>query len=217
NTFFYDIYANKIMVPRTTQRPTLSQALDKEIYQIVRKLADDQHYASANKLTVSTVYDWIKHSNSSLKRRPKKLLESCIERVLDVLKSEELDDADSLEGDFEGIDDSVPPPVKDHNIMNRSIVRMWANPTSAITPRENSPMESTPTDPVPSMPNSEIMNSPAKADRSATGEPKPKRRKGDRGPVKELDRKPPTGVALEDLGGVDDVILALNEAVAMPM
>ena len=100
------------MVPRTTQRPTLSQALDKEIYQIVRKLADDQQYASANKLTVSTVYDWIKHSNSSLKRRPKKLLESCIERVLDVLKSEELDDADSLEGDFEGIDDSVPPPVK---------------------------------------------------------------------------------------------------------
>lgn len=102
------------MVPRTTQRPTLSQALDKEIYQIVRKLADDQQYAytSTNKLTISIVYDSIKHSNSSLKRRPKKLLESCIERVLDVLKSEELDDGDSLEGDFEGIDDSVPPPSK---------------------------------------------------------------------------------------------------------
>ncbi|TVY48368.1 putative AAA domain-containing protein [Lachnellula occidentalis] len=206
------------MVPRTTQRPSLSQALDKEIYQIVRKLADDQQYASTNKLTFSTIYDWIKHSNSSLKRRPKKLLESSIERVLDVLKSEELDDADSLEGDFEGIDESVPPPpVKDHNIMNRSIVKMWANPTAATTPRENSPIESTPALPIHIMPNSDIMDSPAKAHRNATGEPKPKRRKGDRGPVKELDRTPLTGVSLEDLGGVDDVIMALNEAVAMPM
>ena len=98
------------MVPRT-QRPTLSQALDKEIYQIVRKLADDQQQTS-KRLTVSTVYDWIKHSNSSLKRRPKKQLEGAIERVLDVLKSEELDDSDSLEGDFEGIEDPAPPPVK---------------------------------------------------------------------------------------------------------
>ncbi|TVY12757.1 putative AAA domain-containing protein [Lachnellula arida] len=207
------------MVPRTTQRPTLSQALDKEIYQIVRKLADDQQYAhaSTNKLTVSIVYDSIKHSNSSLKRRPKKLLESCIERVLDVLKSEELDDGDSLEGDFEGIDDSVPPAVKDHNIMNRNIVKMWANSTSATTPRENSPMESTPAVPIHTISNSEIMDSPAKADRNATGEPKPKRRRGDRGPVKELDRAPPTGISFEDLGGVEDVIEALNEAVVMPM
>lgn len=101
--------------------------------------------------------------------------------------------------------------------MNRNIVKMWANPTSTTTPRENSPMESTPAVSIQTIPNSEIMDSPAKADRNATGEPKPKRRRGDREPVKELDRTPPTGISLEDLGGVEDVIEALNEAVAMPM
>lgn len=56
------------------------------------------------------VYDSIKRSNSSLKRRSKKLLEDSIERVLLVLK-EELDDSGSLEGDFEGIEES-PPALK---------------------------------------------------------------------------------------------------------
>jgi ribosome biogenesis ATPase len=54
------------------------------------------------------VYDNIKHSNSSLKRRSKRLLEDSIERVLLVLK-EEQDDSDSLAGDFDGIEE--PPPV----------------------------------------------------------------------------------------------------------
>ena len=53
------------------------------------------------------MYDNIKHSNSSLKRRSKKLLEDSIERVLLVLK-EEQDDSDSLDGDFDGIEDPMP-------------------------------------------------------------------------------------------------------------
>jgi ribosome biogenesis ATPase len=100
--------------------------------------------------------------------------------------------------------------------MNRSIVRMWAKPNSAnMTPRDSSPTE-TPTAPIHIMPNSE-MDSPARADRNPTGEPKPKRRKGDRGPLKEVDRTPPTDISLRDLGGVENVIMELNESVAMPM
>lgn len=53
------------------------------------------------------VYDSIKRSNSSLKRRSKKLLEDSIERVLLVLK-EERDESDSLDGDFDGIEESLP-------------------------------------------------------------------------------------------------------------
>jgi hypothetical protein len=58
-------------------------------------------------LTIATVYDSIKHSNSSLRRRSKKQLEDAIDRVLMVLK-EEQDDSESLDGDFEGIEEALP-------------------------------------------------------------------------------------------------------------
>jgi ribosome biogenesis ATPase len=83
-----------------------------QVYQLVRKLADEQAELEngGKRLSIAVVYDSIKRSNSSLKRRSKKLLEDSIERVLLVLK-EEQDDSDSLDGDFDGIEDS-PPVVK---------------------------------------------------------------------------------------------------------
>jgi ribosome biogenesis ATPase len=76
----------------------------------VRKLVDEQaqYEGGGKRLTVSAVYDTIKHSNSSLKRRSKKLLEDSIDRVLRSLKDDQEDDSESMEGDFEGIEDSVP-------------------------------------------------------------------------------------------------------------
>lgn len=79
----------------------------------MRKLVEEQQQfgeKKAQRLTVSTVYDSIKHSNSSLKRRSKKLLEDSIDRVLNVIKAEEQElDDDSLDGDFEGIEEPAPP------------------------------------------------------------------------------------------------------------
>lgn len=76
----------------------------------MRKLADEhaQFDKGGKRLTVSVVYESIKRSNSSLKRKSKKLLEDSIDRVLRVMKEEqdEEDDSESLDGDFEGIDDS---------------------------------------------------------------------------------------------------------------
>jgi ribosome biogenesis ATPase len=75
----------------------------------VRKLADDQAELEngGKRLSIALVYDNIKHSNSSLKRRSKKLLEDSIERVLLVLKDEQ-DDSDSLDGDYDGIEEPAP-------------------------------------------------------------------------------------------------------------
>jgi hypothetical protein len=79
-----------------------------QILAVVRKLADEQaQYENGEKrLTVSTVYESIKNSNSSLKRRSKKLLEDSIDRVLLTLREQE-NDTDSLEGDFDGIEEEV--------------------------------------------------------------------------------------------------------------
>ncbi|KAG4031810.1 hypothetical protein MFRU_008g01690 [Monilinia fructicola] len=203
-------------------RPTLSQGLDREIYNIVKKLTDDQAQSQKGpkRLTISIVYDHIKSSNSSLKRRSKKLLEDSIDRVLLVLK-EEQDESDSIDGDFEGLEEAVPPP-KEHNIMNRNITKLWAKPASSPTmsPLNGTPSSGTVTPLAPVQPslngNGEV-ESPLKSDRQANGEPKSKRRKAEREVKKDADRAPPTDISLENLGGVDNVIEELNELVAMPM
>ena len=69
-------------------RPSLQAGLDRDVYQIVRKYID----ASAEsplKIKPGTIYDHIKSSNSSLKRRPKKQLEDSIDRVLLVIQEDE--------------------------------------------------------------------------------------------------------------------------------
>ncbi|KAJ8062343.1 hypothetical protein OCU04_008888 [Sclerotinia nivalis] len=194
-----------------------------QIYQIVRKLADEQAQSQKGpkRLTISIVYDSIKNSNSSLKRRSKKLLEDSIDRVLLVLR-EEQDDSDSVDGDFEGLEEAAPQ-LKEHNIMNRNITKNWAKPASLPT---MSPMNGTPSvsgiaTPITSIQTSANGNgeveSPMKPDRQANGEPKSKRRKAEREIRKDADRAPPTDISLENLGGVDNVIEELNELVAMPM
>lgn len=112
-------------------RPTLSQGLDREVrivvfctstaliflsqvYQVVRKIIDDQPETGRIRLSAPAIYEQIKKSNSSLNRKPKKLLEDSLERVLEVVKSDVLgeDDEDSVEGDFEGLEE--PPATVCH-------------------------------------------------------------------------------------------------------
>lgn len=84
-----------------------------QVYQVVRKIVDEQPEKEQMRLSVPVVYDTIKRSNSSLNRKPKKLLEDSLERVLEVVKTDvfgEDDEDDSLEGDFEGLAEP-PPPV----------------------------------------------------------------------------------------------------------
>lgn len=75
----------------------------------MRKIIDDQPDTGRIRLSVPAIYDQIKRSNSSLNRKPKKLLEDSLERVLEVVKSDVLgdDEEDSMEGDFEGLEE--PP------------------------------------------------------------------------------------------------------------
>ena len=91
------------MVPRYGSRQ-LSNGLEKEVYQIVRQLRDTQDQYSGeqpNRLSVTSVYDSIRRSNSSLGRKNKKLLENSIERALDVLQ-QEAGSSDSIDGEFDG-------------------------------------------------------------------------------------------------------------------
>lgn len=85
-----------------------------QVYQVVRKIIDDQPETGRIRLSAPVIYEQIKKSNSSLNRKPKKLLEDSLERVLEVVKSDVLgeDDEDSVEGDFEGLEE--PPATVRH-------------------------------------------------------------------------------------------------------
>lgn len=129
----------------------------------------------------------------------------------------------SIDDDFAGPDE-VPQIVKEHNIMNRSITKLWAQPKADLkSPRPESGNDSgkeltAPGTPTPlSQEVGRKAEALVKADRQANGEPSKKRRKAEREPKPEVDRTPPTNISLANLGGVDEVIAELNELVAMPM
>ena len=59
----------------------------------MRKLIDEQllYQGRATPISVSTVYNGIKRSNSSLNRKSKRLLEDSIERVIAVINEQDPD------------------------------------------------------------------------------------------------------------------------------
>jgi ribosome biogenesis ATPase len=99
----------------------LTQRLDRDIYQIVLKLENDQAEKTARtgeppKFTVAGVYDTIKRSNSSIAREKKKPLEDAIYRVLHFRKEERRKDQEDDQHDDDQAMDDVPenasPQVK---------------------------------------------------------------------------------------------------------
>ena len=78
--------------------PALRGSLDRDIYAIVRKLEDEVE--TSTRLTVTSVYDSIKASNSSLARQKKRPLEDSIERVLSIRQREQ--EEDEMDSDNSG-------------------------------------------------------------------------------------------------------------------
>ncbi|KAF1846402.1 AAA-domain-containing protein [Cucurbitaria berberidis CBS 394.84] len=188
-------------------RASLQQGLDREVYQVVRKYLDDKN-ESPLKLRLTTVYDYISRSNSSLKRRPKKQLEDSIDRVIDVIREDESgDDEDEmaeLEGDFG--DEDKTKDAKPIDWMNRQIVNQWASSGTA-TPAVGEKSEKR-----------EKSEKSKKRDGEKTkGDRESKRQKKAAAPDAKIDTAPPTGVCLKDLGGVDNVKRQLKEHLVLPL
>jgi ribosome biogenesis ATPase len=171
-----------------------------QVYLVVRRIIDERaQYEDAppNRPAFASVYDEIRRSNSSLNRRPKKLLEDSIERVLATLQQDS-------ESDSEASIDIAQEERSKHkstsNNLNRSIASAWATsaaPSGSTTPKPELP----------------AMESPAKPTPLVNGEPPRKKRKA--APV--IDRSPPTGITWDSLGGIDPVIQQFEDLVVIPM
>ena len=182
-------------------RPSLQQGLDREVFQIVRKYLDDKNESSL-KVKPYVIHDWIKNSNSSLKRRPKKQLEDSIERVLAVIQEDESgeDEMASIDGDF---GESEEPKAKKQkqsvDIMNRQIAAGWAVQSSgAATPTVNGTKN----------------EKGEKSKSKINGEGKKTRRVDGRD---KIGTTAPTHISLRDVGGVDNVKAQLKDHLIMPL
>jgi ribosome biogenesis ATPase len=184
-------------------RPSLQAGLDREIYQIVRKYLDDKN-ESPLKLKISTIYDWLQRSNSSLKRRPKKQLEDSIERVIDVIREDESGDDEDEMADLEG-DFAAEKVEKDRSgdWMNKQIVNQWAAKEAVNEEKAEK---------------SEKSEKSKKRDaKKADGERESKRLKKAAAAEAKIDTSPPTGISLKDLGGVSKVKRQLKEHLVLPL
>ncbi|KAB5582375.1 P-loop containing nucleoside triphosphate hydrolase protein [Coniochaeta sp. 2T2.1] len=224
-------------------RNFLRAGLDRDVYSIVLKLDADAAVPNP-KLSVSTVYDAIKRSNSSLARRKKRELEDAIERVLRQ-RSEDMKGSLLLQedgGDEEGEDEEEKAIreeekrvlERDSFLLNRQIARGWKF-ASTSTPKSGTEGEGTGTDKDVEMKgvdgevNGNITNGGEKRERQENGEPTSKRRKTERreqrerdresrgGAPKEKDRSPPAGVSIRDIAGVDATLKRLLSCVWLPL
>lgn len=184
-------------------RSSLQNGLDREIYQVVRKIQDDQSQfepVPSSRLTFAFVYDQIKNSNSSLNRRPKKLLEDSLERVLSTIQADQNGESSDDINDIQLPDEPVQKPSS--NGLNKAITGSWVAKNSPAS--RQSPAPST----VP------------KRERQVNGEPAPKKRKTDRSEKSSssnIDHAPPTHISLSDMGGIGPIIKQLTKLVALPM
>ncbi|SPO03382.1 related to nuclear VCP-like protein [Cephalotrichum gorgonifer] len=109
-------------------RVSLRQGLDRDVYQIVRKVEDEQELARDGEAgpfrlpTVTQVYDYVRNSNSSLGRLKRRPLEDAIERALKFRKQDLQDEEEESE-----VEPATTParPVGESSLMNRQLARRW--------------------------------------------------------------------------------------------
>lgn len=194
----------------STRRGSLRHGLDRDVYQVVRKFEDERD--DEGRITISAVWDYIQKSNSSLKRQKKAILEKSIERVLDLRKEENKAEEDTDEELEKAIAAATTPKSKSvDSIINRQLTKHW-NFTSAAS---SSSVKRTATGDAMDIDSGSATATPAAAtvERHRNGEPKLKRRRKE----KDIDRKPPAGINLDDVAGLESAIQMLINPIALPL
>lgn len=232
------------MLPR--QRTTsLRNGLDRDVYQIVRKL-EDQQGGSKRRLTVVAVYESIKGSNSSLARQKRRPLEDAIDRVL-LYRQEEVKADEAGEDSEEALERETAAAAaaataskaarrseRDAFLLNRQMTKHWDFSGAATTPAAASAVSSpgkaigsadSATNPVSGGEAPEKMDVDEPAERQPNGEPKPKRKRKlrhassarDSAAADLLALEANAGLKLGDMGGIDHILDAFQDQLLLPL
>ncbi|KAK2070713.1 hypothetical protein P8C59_005188 [Phyllachora maydis] len=208
------------------------RSLDRDVYQIVRKLEEGE----SRRLTIASVFESIKRSNSSLARQKRRPLEESIERVLEARRVQQRVDEDSVDSEaaVEAAEKEREQARKsagnsherDAFLLNRQIAKSWnfaakasahgggGGTTGGHGGDGGGGARTSAVSKVvePASGGEAASSATPRGDRQANGEPKPKRRK-----VKEVDRSPPQGMNLDVIAGLDGVMGQLLNAVRSPL
>ncbi|KAF2152890.1 AAA-domain-containing protein [Myriangium duriaei CBS 260.36] len=176
----------------------LRRGIDNEVYTVAIRLLEDDTLEA----TVPALYQAIQKSNSGLKRKPKRLIEDSLERVLAAL-----DDNEDEEAVLEAEHNKSQPP-QDANIMNKSLTSAWKVPAPA-TPNGNETPTTAP-------------EASRNASRAQSAEPQRKRkREGTKEAIREGTtpkvRATLSSARFDDLGGVDDIVKQLKNILILPL
>ncbi|KAL8397424.1 hypothetical protein RB594_004231 [Gaeumannomyces avenae] len=225
------------------QRTTnLRNGLDRDVYQIVRKL-EDQGESKRRRLTVVTVYESIKASNSSLARQKRRPLEDAIDRVL-LYRQEEVKADEAGEDSEEALERETAATAaackaarrseRDAFLLNKQMTKHWDFSGAAATPSAASAVSSpgkpiaradSAANPVSGGEGPERMDVDEPIERQPNGEPKPKRKRKTRHasstrgsaaadlPALEAN----AGLKLDDMGGIDHILDAFQDQLLLPL
>ncbi|KLU81675.1 hypothetical protein MAPG_00760 [Magnaporthiopsis poae ATCC 64411] len=225
------------------QRTTsLRNGLDRDVYQIVRKL-EDQQGESKRRLTVVAVYESIKGSNSSLARQKRRPLEDAIDRVL-LYRQEEVKADEAGEDSEAALERETAAAAaaskaarrseRDAFLLNKQMTKHWDFSGAATTPAAISAVSSpgkaigsadSATNPVSGGEAPEKMDMDEPAERQPNGEPKPKRKRKLRHAPSARDSaaadlpalEANAGLKLDDMGGIDHILDAFQDQLLLPL
>jgi ribosome biogenesis ATPase len=107
---------------------TIQSQLEWDVYHIIQKLNDQQEDVDVS-LTLYSVSDYIRRSNSSLARVKKKPLETAIDKALKFWRDQQVKEGMGGKDEDTDMDDgepaAAPGPKKDSNLLNRQLVKRW--------------------------------------------------------------------------------------------
>jgi ribosome biogenesis ATPase len=107
--------------------PQLQTRLDWDVYHVLRKIEEQEENDDKPQLTIYSLSDYIRKSNSSLARVKKKPLEVSIDRALKFWKEEKEGEAEDEDTDMDDTPASSAPASNKHDsdILNKQLVKRW--------------------------------------------------------------------------------------------
>ncbi|EWC45749.1 hypothetical protein DRE_05086 [Drechslerella stenobrocha 248] len=196
---------------------TLTDILDRKVEALVR-----DYYAQGSKegaiAPAADVLEYVQSRDSGLKRMKRNRVEKFVLKAMALVEQDiggangahRSESGEEFDSDFEAFNEAVE---KDNNSANKRVVEMWSK-TAAAKPSTNS-NAGAPSGPQHLSTEGENLSKDAqtpgrrKRERSNRLEPPVKKQK--------MDRAPPTGISLRDIGGIEHILNDIHDLIDMPL
>ncbi|KAF3907228.1 Paraplegin [Dactylellina cionopaga] len=191
----------------------VTKQLDRKVEILVR-----DYYAGTkgpSPPTTTEIIQYVQSHDMELKRMKKSQVERSVTKAIELVDSETAakvleEGAEEFDSDFEAFNEAVE---KDNNSANKRIIETWTKPptgqpSNGTTPAPESQIQSAEGD-AAQLPK-DIQNAARrKRERNSRLEPPVKKQK--------IDRAPPTGISLRDIGGIEHILSDIHDLIDMPL